>query len=95
MDKLLHVVVPLLAVIGWLFFGPRPRVTIRVILLGLVWPARWLAYTLVRGVTGWYPYPFLDVDAQGGARVAVASLAVTGLIGALSCSSGSPTVGCP
>ncbi len=28
-DKLLHVVVPLLAVLGWLLFGPRPRVTPR------------------------------------------------------------------
>ena len=80
-DKLLHVVVPLLAVLGWLFFGPRPRVTIRVVLLGLIWPAAWLAYTLIRGVaTGWYPYPFLNLDVLGGARVAIASVAITGLI---------------
>ena len=80
-DKLLHVVVPLLAVLGWLFFGPRPRVTIRVVLLGLIWPAAWLAYTLTRGVaTGWYPYPFLNLDVLGGAPVAIASIAITGLI---------------
>lgn len=80
-DKMLHVVVPVLAILGWLCFGPRPRVTITVVLLGLIWPAAWLAYTLIRGVaTGWYPYPFLDIGAHGGARVAVASFAITGLV---------------
>ena len=38
-DKLLHVVVPLLAVLGWLLFGPRPRVRARDWLLALIWPA--------------------------------------------------------
>ena len=65
-DKLLHVVVPLLAVVGWLLFGPRPRVTLGAWLLALIWPAAWLAYTLVRGaVTGFYPYPFLNVAGAG------------------------------
>ena len=30
-DKLLRVVVPLLAVTGWLIFGPRPRVAARAV----------------------------------------------------------------
>lgn len=77
-DKLLHVVVPLLAVVGWLLFGPRPRVTLRVAALSLVWPLVWLAYTLVMGaVVGWYPYPFLDVREQGAAAVAAAGLGIT------------------
>ncbi len=76
-DKLLHVVVPAMAVLGWLAFGPRPRVSLRVVLLSLVWPAAWLAYTLAMGVvTGWYPYPFLDVGLQGGGTVAIASVGV-------------------
>ena len=80
-DLLLHVVVPLLAVTGWLVFGPRPRVTLGVVLWTVAWPVAWLAYTLVRGlVTGFYPYPFLDVGARGGAAVAVACLGVTALI---------------
>lgn len=79
-DKLLHVVVPLLAVVGWLLFGPRPRVTLRAALLVLIWPAAWLAYTLARGaVTGFYPYPFLNIQRLGSASVAVASLAITAL----------------
>lgn len=80
-DLLLHVAVPLLAVTGWLVFGPRPRVTLGSVLWTVAWPAVWLAYTLVRGaVTGFYPYPFLDIAVQGAAAVALACLGVTGLI---------------
>ena len=84
-DKLLHVVVPLLAVLGWLLFGPRPRVTRRDLLYGLIVPFSWLGYTLVVGrLTGWYPYPFLDVPEQGAAAVTVACVGVTLLLFALS-----------
>ena len=80
-DKLLHVVVPLLAVVGWLVFGPRPRVTLRTILLMLIWPAAWVVYTLVRGaITAFYPYPFLDVSVLGGLAVATACVGVLGLL---------------
>lgn len=76
-DRLLHLVVPFMAVTGWLVFGPRPRVTLRVVLLGLVWPVAWLGCTLVMGVvTGWYPYPFLDVPQQGAGPVAVACVGI-------------------
>jgi len=81
MDKVLHVAVPLLAAVGWALFGPRPRVTGRVFGLSLVYPVVWLIYTLLIGAaTGWYPYPFLDVDELGGARVSVVCVALTGAI---------------
>ena len=83
-DKLLHVVVPLLAVIGWVAFGPRGRVRRSDVLASLVFPIAWLAYTLVRGAaTGFYPYPFLDVDERGYAAVALACLGVAVLFVAL------------
>lgn len=60
-DTLLHILVPVLAVLGWLVFGPRPRITPATVAWSLVWPVAWLVYTVVVGaVTGWYPYPFLD-----------------------------------
>jgi hypothetical protein len=38
----------------------------------------WLAYTLLAGaVSGWYPYPFLDVGQRQPAQVALACLMVT------------------
>jgi len=84
-DKLLHVVVPLLTVVGWVAFGPRRRVTGRVVLLALIYPFAWLFYTLgVGAVSGWYPYPFLDVGESGPAAVAVAALGIALFLFALS-----------
>jgi hypothetical protein len=76
----LQLAVPALAVIGWASFGPRPRITLRVIGWALVWPIAWLVWTLgVGAITGWYPYPFLDVDAEGAGSVTVSALGVTAL----------------
>jgi hypothetical protein len=85
-DTLVHIVVPILAVLGWLVFGPRRRVSLRVVLLGLIWPLLWLVYTLVvGGITGWYPYFFLDVRASGPGVVALYSVAILVLLFAVSC----------
>lgn len=62
----LHYVSPAMAFLGWLLFGPRPRIDGRTLAWALVWPLGWIAYTFVRGaVVGWYPYPFLDVGGIG------------------------------
>jgi hypothetical protein len=72
--QLLHTVVPVLALVGWLVFGPRGRFTWPLVGLALVHPAVWLAVTLVRGaLVGWYPYPFIDVTQIGYGRMAVNS----------------------
>jgi hypothetical protein len=78
-DKLLHMVVPVLAVVGWAVFGPRPRIERREIRLGLIWPLAWLAWTLVvGGATGWFPYPFLDHrEEHGTLGVVLTSAAIT------------------
>jgi hypothetical protein len=78
-DKLLHMVVPVLAVVGWALFGPRPRIERREIRLTLIWPLAWLAWTLaIGGTTGWYPYPFLDHrEEHGTIGVVVTSVAIT------------------
>jgi hypothetical protein len=83
-DKMLHMVVPVLAVVAWLVAGPRPRAPWRDALTALVWPVAWLVWTLVVGaVSGWYPYPFLDVGSEGGGSVAVTCVGVTVLFLAL------------
>ena len=72
-DNLLHTIVPILAMIGWLVFGPR-RLTSRPILwLSAVFPLFVLCiFTLIRGaIVGWYPYPFIDVNVLGNDRVFV------------------------
>lgn len=62
----LHYVAPPMTLVGWLLFGPRGRIDGVSVGWAFVWPALWIAYTLVHGaVTDWYPYPFLDVHARG------------------------------
>ncbi|RZS89734.1 hypothetical protein EV189_1507 [Motilibacter rhizosphaerae] len=70
-DVLLHTVSPLLTVVGWLASGPRGQATVPRALRAAVFPVAYLVVTLARGpLTGdWYPYPFLDVQDHGYARV--------------------------
>ena len=71
-DRLLHLVVPALAVVGWLVLGPRPYTTWRSSLVATGWPLAWLLVILGQGAaTGWYPYPFLDHHRHGWAHVGV------------------------
>jgi hypothetical protein len=77
-DKLLHMVSPAMIVVGWLVFGPRPRVTRREVGWSLGWVLAWTGWTLgVGAVTGWFPYPFLDFDAKGWGAVVVALVGIT------------------
>lgn len=79
-NLLLHTVVPVLAVVGWLVFGPRGLVSWKVVWLSLLYPIAWLAVTLMRGAAiGWYPYPFMDPRDQGYASV---SLTLAGIVAA-------------
>lgn len=80
-DKLVHVAVPLLAVIGWVAFGPRQRIGAGVLLPSLIYPIVWVVYTLVRGAaSSWYPYPFVDVDLHGYGVVALNCVGIAVLL---------------
>jgi hypothetical protein len=80
-DRLLHIVVPLLVVVGWLVFGPRGRATPADLGPFLVLPVVWLGYTLIRGaIVHWYPYPFIDVSLHGYADVVVTCAAIAALM---------------
>ncbi len=65
-DQRLHTVVPIMAVIGWLAYGPRGLCSARVVRLSVLFPIAWALFTFVGGaVIHWYPYPFIDVDRLG------------------------------
>lgn len=65
-NQLVHTVVPILTVVGWLAFGPRKLTSRRVVYWSLAFPVAWLCFTLVRGAfVHWYPYPFIDVTVLG------------------------------
>ncbi len=77
-DKLLHMVVPVLAIAAWAWVGPRPRFVAREAAYALCWPVLWLVWTLVFGqLDGWVPYPFLDPDEDGWGAVGVACVGIT------------------
>jgi hypothetical protein len=83
-DRMLHILVPVLAFVGWLVFGPRRRIDWAVCIKALAWPLAWLAVILVQGAaTGWYPYPFLDHRLHGWGHVAVVCAGITALFFAL------------
>jgi hypothetical protein len=76
-DFLLHTASPVLAVLGWLLFGPRSALTRRIVWLAVVFPVCWLGFTLVRGaLVDFYPYTFLDVTELGYAAVVRACLLI-------------------
>jgi hypothetical protein len=84
-NAVFHYVIPIAAVLGWLLFGPRPRITRATVLWSLSWPVLWFGYTLIHGeISGWYPYPFVSVTDHGYPRVLLNALAVTAVLGAVS-----------
>ena len=61
-----HYVAPWAFLLGWLLFGPRPRLDAASMGWCFVWPIAWVVYTFIRGaIVHWYPYPFLNVDDLG------------------------------
>jgi hypothetical protein len=79
-DRILHAIVPILAVVGWLMYGPRGLAPRGVMWLSLAFPVTWCIVTLIRGeLVGWYPYHFIDVGVLGYAKVVVNCLWVAAL----------------
>jgi len=83
-NTLVHYIVPIMMVVGWLAFGPRPRIKVATVLWSLMFPVLWFAYTLTRGaIWKWYPYPFVAVASHGYARVVGNALIVTAVFAVL------------
>jgi hypothetical protein len=69
-EDMLHYVTPPLFVLDWLAFVDKRGLSWRLGFAALGFPLVYIAWTLVHGaVSGWYPYPFLDVAEFGYARV--------------------------
>ncbi|MDQ2766482.1 MAG: Pr6Pr family membrane protein [Gemmatimonadota bacterium] len=76
-----HYIAPVLTVVGWLLFGPWPRVDNTTAVRAIAWPFSYLIYVLVLGaISGWYPYPFIDVAKIGYARALLNAFVVTLLL---------------
>ncbi|EYT48043.1 hypothetical protein D641_0113370 [Brachybacterium muris UCD-AY4] len=73
----LHRLAPVAALLDWLLTpqGRRPRA--RRILWWLLYPVVFLVFTWVRGgITGWYPYEFLDPTASSWTQVLLTTVVV-------------------
>ncbi|MBS0225450.1 MAG: Pr6Pr family membrane protein [Proteobacteria bacterium] len=71
-DVMLHYIVPLAALAWWLVLPPRRHVAPTAPLRWLQWPLLYAAYALIRGaITGFYPYPFIDVSVLGITRTLI------------------------
>ena len=84
-DFVVHKLMPVVLVVDWLIDPPHHRLPAWTVLAWLVFPAAWLAYTLVRGeIVDWYPYPFVDVSrlGYGGVLARAAGLTVAFALGA-------------
>ncbi|MBS0199942.1 MAG: Pr6Pr family membrane protein [Proteobacteria bacterium] len=90
-NLLLHYIVPLAALAWWLALPPRRHIAATEPWRWLQWPLLYAVYALIRGaITGFYPYPFIDVPALGITRtlihcagLGVAFLAIAWLLRAL------------
>ncbi|WP_336518089.1 Pr6Pr family membrane protein [Pollutibacter soli] len=65
-DELLHLVVPVLFLMYWLFFTTKSTLKWKHIFLWLIFPFAYLLFALTCGaIDHFYPYPFLDVTING------------------------------
>lgn len=68
-DFAFHAAVPVLALLWWLAFAPKPE-TLATLPKWLIWPAVYCLYALIRGAfDGRYPYFFLDAAQFGLIRI--------------------------
>lgn len=71
-DTIEHVVTPALYVIDWVLFVPKGTVKWKSAVVWLGYPLVYAAYSLIHGaVTGFYPYPFINVSNLGYDKVLI------------------------
>ncbi|MCZ2835989.1 Pr6Pr family membrane protein [Modestobacter sp. VKM Ac-2985] len=65
-NLVLHYLSPLAMVVGWLVFGPRPRITGGTVAWAMLFPVGWIGWTMWHGAQSrWYPYFFLNARDLG------------------------------
>jgi hypothetical protein len=83
-NELLHVVVPILYFLYWLFFASKDSLQWKDAFKWLIWVAIYFSYLIIRGaIDGFYPYTFLNVTALGYPqtllRAAISGVAIIAL----------------
>lgn len=79
----LHTLIPILYVIDWLVFARKHPLLYANIPYWVIYPLIYGLFNIVRGLlTGFYPYPFVDVSQLGAGGVAINMLGFTVLYAA-------------
>jgi len=73
-NEMLHTLIPLLVILFWYLYENKSTIKYPAIFKWLIYPSVYLVYILIRGnFSGFYPYPFVDVDKLGLSKVLVNS----------------------
>jgi hypothetical protein len=84
-DQILHYVTPAMFAVDWLVFVPKGRIGWAIVWKSLVVPVLYAVWTLMHGgVSGWYPYPFLNVNRVGYSGVFASLARLAGIFIAVS-----------
>ena len=68
----LHLVIPILFIIDWMAFSPKGNMSYKHLPYWTIYPVVYGLFNIARGlITGFYPYPFLDVSKLGYGNVFV------------------------
>ena len=74
-DELLHVVIPLVFIVYWYLFAPKGGLGWKNAFPWLIYPLVYAIFVLFRGaLSGFYPYPFIDVNTLGYNQVVLNSV---------------------
>ena len=90
-NSVVHIVLPLYAVLDWILFNDRRPLAWKRLWVSLIYPMVWVVVVLIRGATdGWVPYPFFDPDTGYGlvfayvVGIAALTVATAAIVWALS-----------
>jgi hypothetical protein len=86
-ELILHYITPILFLTTWLFALPKDTWKYKTTLVWLLFPIIFLVYSLWRGnITGYYPYPFIDVGRIGINQVLINSIGLSAVFVIIGCS---------
>lgn len=79
-DELLHTIIPVLVIIYWLLYEQKSVLRHRIMAKFLLYPLMYLTFILVRGqLSGFYPYPFINVSELGWSQSLINIVALFGV----------------
>lgn len=84
-NELLHTLIPVLVILYWYLYENKYSIKYGAILKWLIYPLIYLTFILLRGyLSGFYPYPFVDVLKLGLPKVLLNSFVLLVIFAGLS-----------